>query len=92
MINHYTLHGFRTSTITLFKGKPYDRFKDLHKLKPLTDFDVHLTTSLGGVASTVFSCWFTTPLRDEVRLTTNLSRASVHVDLHNNQSVFLEME
>ena len=40
------LDDFRTSTP--LKKKLSDNFKDLQKLKLLTNFDVNLTSSLGG--------------------------------------------
>ena len=45
MKNHI-LHDFRTSTP--FKEKSADHFKDLHKLKLVTDFDVNQMSFLGG--------------------------------------------
>ena len=39
----------------MFKKKPPDHFKDLLKLKPLTNSDVNLTTSKGEVVSTVLN-------------------------------------
>ena len=47
----HILHDFRASIP--FKEKSSDHFKDLHKLKLLTNFDVNLTSSLGGVANYV---------------------------------------
>ena len=38
-------------------------------MMPLTNFDINLTTCLAEVANTVFKCHFTTPPRNEVRLT-----------------------
>ena len=46
MKNHI-LHIFRTSTA--FKKKSSDQFKDIYKLKLLTDFDVSVTSFLEGV-------------------------------------------
>ena len=43
----HILHDFRTSAP--FKEKSSDHFKDIHKLKFLTHFDVNLTPSPGGV-------------------------------------------
>ena len=37
-MKYHILHDFRTSS--LFYGKSSDRFKDRHKLKLLTNFDV----------------------------------------------------
>ena len=50
MKNHVS-HKFRTSTP--FEEKSSDHFKDLHKLKLLTNFDVNLTLFLGGVINYV---------------------------------------
>ena len=41
------LHDVRNSTH--FKEKFSDRFKDLHKLEVLTNFDISLILFLGGV-------------------------------------------
>ena len=41
-VKHHILHDFRTST--LLKENSSDHFKDLHKLKLLTKFDVNLTS------------------------------------------------
>ena len=52
-------------TCTLFKEKPFDYFKDLHKLKLLTNSDVNLTSSPGGRVDSklnVVHCVFSTPL------------------------------
>ena len=61
------LHVF--GTFTPFNKKPSRLFKDLHKLKLLTNFGLNLTTSLGEVANTVFNFQFTIPPGYEVRLT-----------------------
>ena len=45
-MKYHILHSFRTSTPC--KEKSYDLFKGRHKLKLLSDFNVKLTTSLGG--------------------------------------------
>ena len=47
------LHVFRTSTA--FKEKSSDHFKGIYKLKLLTNFDVNMTSFLGGVPNYVFS-------------------------------------
>ena len=52
MICHI-LHGFRASTP--FKEESSDHFKDLHKPKLQTNFDVSLTSSLEGVANYVLN-------------------------------------
>ena len=46
-MKYHILRDYRTSTP--FKGKSFDHFKDLHKLRLLTNFDVYLTSFLGGV-------------------------------------------
>ena len=48
---YHILHDFRASTP--FWEKSSDHFKGLRKLKLLTNFDVNLTSSLGGVANYV---------------------------------------
>ena len=48
-------------TSNLFKEKFSDHFKDLHKLKILTNFDVNLTTFLGVVMNYVLNITFATP-------------------------------
>ena len=45
-MKYHILHDFRTSTP--FEEKSSDHFKDLHKLRLLTNFDVHLISFLGG--------------------------------------------
>ena len=71
MRNHI-LHNFRTSAA--FKDEPSDQFKDLHKLKPLTNFYINLTLFQGGVINCVKRL-FTTPPGDDVRLTSKLVRS-----------------
>ena len=46
-MKYHIFLDFRTSTP--FKGKSSDHFKDPHKLKLLTNFDVNLTSSPGGI-------------------------------------------
>ena len=46
-MKYHILHGFRTSTP--FQEKSSDYFKDLYKMELLTNFDVNLTSFLGGV-------------------------------------------
>ena len=46
-MKYHTLHSFRTPTP--FREKFSDHFKDLPKLKLLTDFDISLTSFLGAV-------------------------------------------
>ena len=43
----HVLHDFITSTP--FEEKPSDHFKDLHEMELLTNFDISLTSFLGGV-------------------------------------------
>ena len=45
-MRYYFLHDFRISTSC--KEKSSDHFKDLHRLKLLTNFDINLTSFLGG--------------------------------------------
>ena len=47
------LHVIKTSTP--LKENSSDHFKDLNKLKPLTSFDVNLTSFLGGVPNYVLN-------------------------------------
>ena len=46
-MKYHILHDFRTSTP--FKKTSSDHFKNVYKLKLLTNFDVNLTSFLGGV-------------------------------------------
>ena len=46
-IKYHSLHDFITSTP--FDEKSSDHFKDLHKMEFLTNFDISLTSFLGGV-------------------------------------------
>ena len=46
-MKYHILHDFRTSTPYMEKSS--DHFKDLHKLKLLTNLDINLTSSPGGV-------------------------------------------
>ena len=50
---YHIMHGFRNSTP--FKRKSSYHFKDIHKLKLLTNFDVNLTSSPGGVMNQPFN-------------------------------------
>ena len=43
----HILHDFRT--FTPFEEKSSDHLKDLHKMEFLTNFDINLTSLLGGV-------------------------------------------
>ena len=43
----HVLHDFITSAP--FEEKSSDHFKDLHKMELLTNFDISLTSHLGGV-------------------------------------------
>ena len=45
-MEYHILHDFRTSTP--FKEKSSDHFIDHHKMKLLTNFDINLTSFLGG--------------------------------------------
>ena len=46
-MKYHVLHDF--ITCTLFEEKFSDHFKDLHKMELLTNFDISLTSFLGGV-------------------------------------------
>ena len=46
-MKYHILHYIRTSIP--FKEKSSDHFKDLHNMELLTNFDVNLTSFLGGV-------------------------------------------
>ena len=57
-MKYHILHDYITSTP--FTEKSPDHFKDLHKLKLLTDFDDNLTSFLGGVMNYVLNVQFIT--------------------------------
>ena len=46
-MKYHFLHNLITSTP--FEEKSSDHFKDLHKMELLTNFDISLTSFLGGV-------------------------------------------
>ena len=46
-MKYHVLHDFITPTP--FEEKSSDHFKDLHKMELLTNFDISLTSFLGGV-------------------------------------------
>ena len=46
-MKYHILHHFRTST--LFKEISSQHSRDLNKMELVTNFDVNLTSSLGGV-------------------------------------------
>ena len=46
-MKYHVLRYFITSTP--FEEKSSDQFKDLHKIELLTNFDISLTSFLGGV-------------------------------------------
>ena len=46
-MKYHVLHDFITSHP--FEEKSSDHFKDLHKIELLTNFDISLTSFLGGV-------------------------------------------
>ena len=52
-MKYHILNVFGTSTA--FKQKSSDRFKDLCKLKLLTNFDVNVTSFVGGVPNYVYN-------------------------------------
>ena len=66
IIKYYILHAFTQLPLHLKKNPD---FKHHHKLMFLTNFDVNLTTSPGGVMNPVFNSLCTPAPRDEVRLT-----------------------
>ena len=72
-MKYHTLHDFRTSTPS--KEKSSDPFKDLQKLKLLTNFGVSLTTFLGRVMNYTLNIQFIPPPGDDVRLTSKLVRS-----------------
>ena len=75
-MKYYILHNFGTSS--LFKEKFAGHFKDLHKLKVLTNFYVSRTEKFpGGVMNNVLNVKFVTPPGDEVRLTSEFVRISL---------------
>ena len=48
-MKYHVLHDF--TTFTPFEEKSSDHFKDLHKMELLTNFDISLTSFLGGVTN-----------------------------------------
>ena len=46
-MKYHILHDFRT--FTPFEEKSSDQFKELYKMELLTNFNVNLTSFLGGV-------------------------------------------
>ena len=68
-------------TATPFKEKSSDHYKDLHKLKLLTNFNVNLTSFL-GVTNYVLNVKFISPPGDDVILTPHLSGTSVYKDFY----------
>ena len=52
-MKYHILHVFRTTTH--FKEKSSDHFKDIYKLKLLTNFDVNMTSFVGGVPTYVLN-------------------------------------
>ena len=52
-MKYHILHVFRTSIE--FIKKSSDHFKDIHKLKLLTSFDVNMTSFLKGVLNYVLN-------------------------------------
>ena len=46
-MKYHVLHEF--ITLTPFEEKSSDHFKDLHKMELLTNFDISMTSFLGGV-------------------------------------------
>ena len=66
-MKYYILHVFRTSTLS--KEKPSDYFKDLHKLKLITNFPYNMISSPGGRVNQKLNTLFTTPPGNVVKLT-----------------------
>ena len=66
-MKYHNLHDFSTSTP--FEEKSSDHFRDLHELKLLINFDVNLTSFLGGVKIPVLNVKFIPTPGEEVRLT-----------------------
>ena len=62
-MKYHILHDFRTSDP--YKEKSSDRFKDLHKLKFLANFDVSLISSPGVVMNQACNTLFITPPGDK---------------------------
>ena len=50
-MKYHVLHDFITSTP--FEEKSSDHFKDLNKMELLTNFDIRLTSFIGGVTNYV---------------------------------------
>ena len=48
-MKYHVLHDFITSTP--FEEKSSDHFKDLHEMELLINFDISLTSVLGGVTN-----------------------------------------
>ena len=75
-MKYHVLHDFITSTP--FEEKSSDHFKDIYKLKLLTNFDISLTSFLGGV----MNLWLTHNLELLLEMTSyrhqTLSGASVY--------------
>ena len=71
-MEYHILHNYETSAP--FKEKSSDHFKDLHKLRFLTYFDVNLTSSQGGVTNLTFNALSIAPPRKEIRLTSKFIR------------------
>ena len=59
-MKYHILQDLRTCTP--FKEKSSDYLKHFHKLKILTNFDVNLTSLLGGVIHDVLNVYLITPL------------------------------
>ena len=78
-MKYHTLHDLGTSA--LFKEKSSDHCKDPHILKFLTNFDVSLTSSPGGVTNLTFNTLFINHLRNEVRLASKFVKIFSYEDL-----------
>ena len=65
-MKYHILHDFKFSTS--FKEKSSEHFKDLHKLKLLTSFDVNLISLPGRLTNLLPNSSFSIPPRNDVRL------------------------
>ena len=72
-MKYHVLHDFITSA--RFEEKSSDHFKDLHKMELLKNFDISLTSFLGGVMNQMFNAKFGTPFRNDVILSSKLVRS-----------------
>ena len=59
-------------TFARLKEKSFEHFKDLYKVKILTNFAVSLTSSPGGAKNLAFNTLLITPPRNEVGFTSTV--------------------